>query len=536
MSKRAKFTIPQLMAEAEPLPADMTVWLNNEIFKNRHYMFYTKVARGQYLGYCSCGAADIPLDKPRSGYQYTCPHCRRSVRLKNDCYKHEAEEKGYIAFVQRTSRGYMSRLIFVSLFTVYDNGKTKERYDIYEKQRDLLEWDGNLRQYHAGTRWGGRWETVWIRGRAPRAYGYGNSYFLEERPLRVYPNNLHSLFSESRLYKYSQIDVAAQHFWFNPINYLIVYSKYPQLEMLIKAKLYKLAHEYFLACDGWCRYEEKIKRGANNFKELTGLSDKADINYCVKHNFGIDEINAYKLLKGQGAYITPPLIFFTAQVINRNHHGFAQYNTLSMTSLYGYYLSQKELCPTMQPHEFAGDYGDYLHWSVELGRDMSDTKNRKPKDFKYAHDMTLREHEETAEIRRKQAEQRAERERKRVLKKLAPHYKELLEFSFKGLCVVVPNSPDDITREGKLQGHCVGTYVNRVAQGTSVIVFLRRAESPNEPYYTIELNPIKKFELVQCRGKGNCGYMSEPQVKSFLDRWQKVYAERLKKFEKVKSA
>lgn len=535
MSKRAKFSIPQLMAEVETLPVDLTAWLNSEIFKNRHYMFYKKVGRGQYLGYCSCGAVDIPLDKPKSGYQYTCPHCGKSVRLKNDCYKHESVEKGYIAFVQRTNHGYMSRLMFVSLITVYDNGRTREHYDIYEKQRDLLEWDGNLRQYHAAERWGGRWETVWIRGRAPRAFGYNNC-FIEERPLRVFPNNLKALFSESRLYKYSQIDVAAQHFWFNPINYLITYSKYPQLEMLIKAKLYRLAHEYFLACDGWYRYEEKIKRSSKNFKELTGLSDKSDIAYCIKHDLGIDEINAYKQLKAQGARIMSPLIYFTATVNNCNHYGFKQNNTLSMAALYRYYLSQKKLNLKIQIQEFVSDYGDYLRWSTELGRDLSDTKNRKPKDFTYAHDMTLREYEETAEIRRKKAEQRAERERKQVLKKLAPHYKELLEFSFKGLCVVVPTSPEDITREGKLQGHCVGTYINRVVQGASVIVFLRRVESPNEPYYTIELNPIKKFELVQCRGKSNCGYMGEPQVKSFLDRWQKVYAERLHNLEKVKSA
>ena len=124
---------------------------------------------------------------------------------------------------------------------------------------------------------------------------------------------------------------------------------------------------------------------------------------------------------------------------------------------------------------------------------------------------------------------RAEQKRIKVISELAPHYKALLEYKAKGLCVVVPMSPNEIIAEGKAQGHCVGSYVNRVAEGNSVIVFLRDAAEPDKPYYTVELNPLDNFKLVQCRGKSNCGYGAE--ISAFLNLWKKVYLTRLAKFD-----
>ena len=59
-----------------------------------------------------------------------------------------------------------------------------------------------------------------------------------------------------------------------------------------------------------------------------------------------------------------------------------------------------------------------------------------------------------------------------------------------GLKIFVPRDAADIKREGKLQHHCVGAsdrYMERMAKGETFILFLRRAETPETPYYTLEV-------------------------------------------------
>ena len=66
-------------------------------------------------------------------------------------------------------------------------------------------------------------------------------------------------------------------------------------------------------------------------------------------------------------------------------------------------------------------------------------------------------------------------------------------------------------KEGNKQYHCVATYVDRVAAGQKCILFLRKKEDPDQPFYTME---IQGTEIIQCRGKCNADQTSE--VKSFL--------------------
>jgi len=54
--------------------------------------------------------------------------------------------------------------------------------------------------------------------------------------------------------------------------------------------------------------------------------------------------------------------------------------------------------------------------------------------------------------------------------------------------IVVPQTPSELVVEGQQLSHCVGSYVNRVINGTSRILFLRREEDPNKPYVTVEVS------------------------------------------------
>ena len=82
------------------------------------------------------------------------------------------------------------------------------------------------------------------------------------------------------------------------------------------------------------------------------------------------------------------------------------------------------------------------------------------------------------------------------------------------MSIICPVTPDDIVAEGHALHHCVGGYVNRVANGECLILFLRRCEDISKPFYTIELRDRK---VVQLKGMGNAD--ATPEVQKFVVRW-----------------
>ena len=79
----------------------------------------------------------------------------------------------------------------------------------------------------------------------------------------------------------------------------------------------------------------------------------------------------------------------------------------------------------------------------------------------------------------------------------------------KGLILVVPQSGDEIRKEGEALHHCVGGYVDRVARGETNIFFIRKADHPEKSYFTMEWRDNK---IIQCRGFKNCGMPADVQA------------------------
>ena len=69
-------------------------------------------------------------------------------------------------------------------------------------------------------------------------------------------------------------------------------------------------------------------------------------------------------------------------------------------------------------------------------------------------------------------------------------YKDNLTFSYGNYAVVLPKNIQDLVTEGNEMHHCVGGYRDRVANGETLIVFVRHKTTPNKCYITAEINPI----------------------------------------------
>lgn len=75
---------------------------------------------------------------------------------------------------------------------------------------------------------------------------------------------------------------------------------------------------------------------------------------------------------------------------------------------------------------------------------------------------------------------------------------------------------EELIDEGSALHHCVGTYGATVARGDSCIFFIRRADAPDTPWYTLQVE-LKTVKELQNHGLRNCPPTKE--VQEFVDRW-----------------
>jgi hypothetical protein len=93
---------------------------------------------------------------------------------------------------------------------------------------------------------------------------------------------------------------------------------------------------------------------------------------------------------------------------------------------------------------------------------------------------------------------------------------ERLEYSKGDLCVIHPQKTLEITNEGSALRHCVGSYVRKVIEGQSRIMFVRLKEEKDKPLLTVEL---KDRLISQARGYNNRRPNYDEQ--QFLRDWAK---------------
>ena len=115
----------------------------------------------------------------------------------------------------------------------------------------------------------------------------------------------------------------------------------------------------------------------------------------------------------------------------------------------------------------------------------------------------------------KEEERRAEYEKK--FKKLQDDRKEKFECVGEKFSIVVPKTLTEITSEGTNLHHCVGGYLERHANGSTNILFLRQNDLPNTSFYTIEVTPDNY--VVQIHGMHNRWLGNNPEAISFVWKW-----------------
>ena len=152
-----------------------------------------------------------------------------------------------------------------------------------------------------------------------------------------------------------------------------------------------------------------------------------------------------------------------------------------------------------------------MHAAKTIEVDLTDNKARYPSSLKREHDRAVAKQKLVLDAKKDEFFQ-AETER----------YGKLYSYKTDEYMIIPPRDMKDLFEEGRKLNHCVGSYSDRIVEGKTCIMFIRRAKEPDKPYFTIEINQRNSY-VVQLRANSNRGinYTTEKELVKFLKEWSK---------------
>lgn len=153
---------------------------------------------------------------------------------------------------------------------------------------------------------------------------------------------------------------------------------------------------------------------------------------------------------------------------------------------------------------------DYLQMSVLINVDISNKQIKFPKNLTDAHNKLM---VRTAAVKDKIRAEKVKRAFETI-------YNGIPQYHTQKYQIVFPQSEADFLREGQQLNHCVGcgTYFKRHIEGVCMIFFIRKAEEPDKPYFTTEVNVVKRT-IVQLYGSHDC--QAPKEIWNFVEQFCK---------------
>lgn len=281
------------------------------------------------------------------------------------------------------------------------------------------------------------------------------------------------------------------------IEYLHLYCRHPNVEYLLKSG-YK--HLIAVRCTGWwgnkmyLQCSECINWKSNDLLKMLRLN-RAEFKLLE----GREKLyEAYIMWRDVFPKIKPEGLLTIAEQFHCE-------NGTMQALCKDTGLKPDRIARYLKAHSIQNwEYRDYVSQCKRLHYDLNDTAISMPRKFKEMHTRC-------SELVRYQATQEAQRALAENLAK-----RQGLEFAFGALMIRQPESVQEIIDEGKALHHCVGGYAERHASGKLHIMFIRKADKPDVPFYTVEVDLLGS--IVQVRGLRNCKATAE--VDAFMEAYK----------------
>ncbi len=498
-----------------PMPRGIKEWLRREVMPA--YIYYDYQKKGSVQGYCTACRHTVEV-QPKHNQKGICPHCKRLIQFKSRGKRGYISDRETAVVVQQLNNHTLLLRILKSYFTYRKEDVAEEYFS--ETIRIFFSADEAGRYHEDAFHFCSepRDLTPWKPGFPPIRYLYQENFYARTCG-HLFCRDLDKELEETP-WQYSQIKAFYQSDR-TPLEvqtYLKKYLGYPQIEMLVKMGLIQLTADFiyrdspYKVSAGECKpfrffciqpeeWPVLLERRAGGNEVMLmqklnhhPLSYKKRIKlflWCCQNNF--DEYQVRSFLQ----YVTvDKLIGYTEK----------QYAILQNDRTQTGQIRYSELSSILQ------EYEDYLRLCRDEGSDLKSSSVLFPKNLKTAHDSITKR----IKIRKDKEQQR---KFKQVLKKLG----HSLDFEQNGLAIIPPASMQDLAAEGSALSHCVGRYVGSMADSQCVILFIRRKDDMQKPFYTVE---VQNGKVIQVKGFQNGS--ATPEVEAFMEAWEKqVLSKRL---------
>lgn len=492
------------MAGVKSLPRGLNGWIRRSVMPG--YFFYDYKRSRDITGVCSACGREVMLSGVKQGAKLVCPHCKKEIICKPRSRRgSNMYDRKTCQVLQRISN---SELVIRIIKVYYSYQDDIPDVQIYENARQFIykNPDGKIcaeAYYYSYNN--GFLLTHWKKGERPK-YSQWQECYEADTCGHVYTKNLQDELAGTP-WKYCPV---AQYYnnWHEPMEslpFLYAYLNHPRLEHLVKTGFYSLVSDivYRYTCGN-------IDESQNRTHKILGVAAE-DVDFLREIDVSIAALQIFQQYNG----IKNRQKLLLWQIENQVEYNvllILQHMTVHkavkyLDSQYGFLRLRKTKYGAQRykdMQELVTEYRDYLEMCRKLKYDLKNSFVKYPADLQKAHDKAAKsmKHKANAIMRREFAA---------VYKSIAGKY----DFEKSGMKIVYPKNPDDLVKEGHALHHCIGGYVERVADRKCIILFLRQCSDLQHPYYTIE---IQGNRVIQVRGVGNCS--ATPEVDKFVKAWE----------------
>lgn len=516
------------MKRIKKLPKKFYIWADEEALKDWRYVVYKPIGKAKAECMCTYCNSIYTVNRKeiliKNNLEGVCPQCGSKItfkalgRLAKNTHLYQQ-----LAYIEKCGTEFVFRTVEAHRYIV-KNKLPDIKTEFLEVQRTFYSFkDGSNKPVARNYAWKIFKNTNVIR--------WCNDKNGAVYKCMLYPYNLPKAWEYTPM-KYSAVEILLRQIPTIPLMYeraIYAYCTRPQIEWVIKMGMYNLAAE-LIAAGNRIKYE--IDDGKNIFVSL-GIS-KEHTKVLIEVNGGLKELECLRRAEQFGIrlnaeqlkYLT--LYFWRGETENifrqaerkiASLHKILRYiekESLKYTeSDYATVPSEKK---RLNMGNMLRDWIEYLEWCDKLGYDTGNRFYYMPNNFLKVHNRVAEEYRlHKEEINRKQMEAFD-----RVIKSMSKDCSKEKAFNLhkNGLFVRLPKNADEIKKEGETLHHCVGSYIDKVASGKTLIFFIRREAEPEQPYYTLEW----KGRIEQCRGTNN------RQMDGDVEKFANYFAKEMMKY------
>lgn len=522
--KKETDKIDQKMELVPEKPKDFERWAHDSAMADKRYLVYNAGTRKKVItGYCTCCKKTVEIDttvtKPRNQQRGVCPVCNGEVTfIPKGYFPAYQRDRKWVCLIQRVDTGIVVRYFHVYLETQRDNN-FKQYFSVCELCRVFYEEDNialNKTAYE--------WDVYKQRGKS-RWCPDNDKHRCSDAVL--YAENLPQAL-EDTIFRYCAADIYQNKKGSEQIpiyRYLANYPTHRYLEYFVKAGMFNLT--------------KAIVNGSVYSLNTSGKTPTEILDMPMDYIKTLSEMDGtegeFRLLKQCSADEVPPNAKDIREYYDRfsgNDEMLGVVNAhMSIGKFVRYMDKQKRMIAKQQEQQcchvgmmcgthytkaekeqiiyrdLGKDWLDYISWCAMLNYNLKDMYVLLPPDLQKTHDRVMNEYQ----AHKDKIERQKLAEFEKQIKILLAEARETPAMAMKTekFMIMVPKNGEEIKAEGRVLHHCVGTYVERVAKGETMILFVRKIDKPEEPFFTLEYRDGK---VSQCRGRNNCSMTNEVKV------------------------